>query len=88
MRSVGGVTALHDLIASYPPASIPCRNRNSTLWFSAYAHEQRAAMALCRACPVMARCRETARTIRAGYGVWGGENAGQRRKAGYASAKT
>ncbi len=89
MRSVAGaVTVLQDLIAAYPPSMVPCRGRDSGLWFSGHAGEQRTAMALCGSCPVMVRCRDTARAIHAGYGVWGGENAGQRRKAGYASVKT
>ncbi len=43
---------------------------------------ERAARALCAACPVMLACRDWAREQRE-YGFWGGESEEERRAAGY-----
>ncbi|GJF35082.1 hypothetical protein KNE206_77820 [Kitasatospora sp. NE20-6] len=72
---------------AYPREQIPCRSTNGELWFSSSATAQKAAAARCAACPVIQACRDTGRTIKASYGVWGGESPRQRRKAGYAPPK-
>jgi hypothetical protein len=82
---VSVMTALLDRITSYPPGLIPCRRMGSELWFSNLAADQRRAAAWCNGgCPLVGECREVARRVRVAYGVWGGETAGARRRAGYA----
>ena len=46
-----------------------------------------AAVAVCRACPVMTMCREHALRVREPYGVWGGMTEDER-EAHYATQRT
>ena len=56
-----------------------CRRVDSDLFFHpenergpARARREAAAKAVCHRCPVLARCRTHALTVREPYGVWGG----------------
>jgi WhiB family redox-sensing transcriptional regulator len=55
-----------------------CRGADSELFFHPYgerepsrSRREQAALAICRGCPVMARCRQYALDAREPYGVWG-----------------
>lgn len=56
-----------------------CRGEDSELFFHPYgerepsrSRRERSALAICRACPVLAECRAYALAAREPYGVWGG----------------
>lgn len=56
-----------------------CRGADSELFFHPYgerepsrSRRERAALAICRTCPVLAECRSYALAAREPYGVWGG----------------
>lgn len=62
-----------------------CRRADSDLFFHpenergpSRASREAAAKLVCRRCPVLARCREHALTVREPYGVWGGLSENER----------
>ena len=65
-----------------------CRGEDSDLFFAPTFFEKRGAKnareakakLLCRACPVMADCRDYALRTRESHGVWGGLNEAERRR--------
>ncbi|MDQ6873848.1 MAG: WhiB family transcriptional regulator [Actinomycetota bacterium] len=64
-----------------------CRNTDSELFFHpenergpARFGRERAAKAVCRRCPVLARCRDHALSVREPYGVWGGMTESERER--------
>ncbi len=67
-----------------PPDRISCLARDSGLWFSSLAADQRTAAPWC---PVARLCRDTGRALRAAYGVRGGESPHERRCAGHAACE-
>lgn len=59
-----------------------CRTADTELWFSNNPHEQEAALAICRHCPVIDECRQFAdgHDRINGYplqGIWGGKQYGR-----------
>jgi WhiB family transcriptional regulator, redox-sensing transcriptional regulator len=63
-----------------------CRGVDSTVFFHPEAERgparlarEEAAKAVCRACPVLARCREHALTVQEPYGIWGALGESERR---------
>lgn len=59
-----------------------CRDHDPELWFSGNPHEQAAALAVCRSCPVVDECRAFADDNNRinGYplqGIWGGKQYGR-----------
>lgn len=55
------------------PGAIPCRDRDPELWFADDQTSVDAAQRLCRACPLRAKCLDSAIARREPCGVWGGE---------------
>ncbi|SER97493.1 WhiB family transcriptional regulator [Actinokineospora terrae] len=63
-----------------------CRGADSMVFFhpdaergpARHAREERA-KAVCRACPVLAQCREHALAVQEPYGIWGAMGEGERR---------
>jgi WhiB family redox-sensing transcriptional regulator len=65
-----------------------CRGKDSALFFHpederGHARMTRAnkAKQVCSACPVIVQCRHHALTVREPYGIWGGLDEGERRRA-------
>jgi broad specificity phosphatase PhoE len=58
----------------------PCVGRSS-LFFSERERDVRRAQALCRACPARQRCARDAIAREERFGVWGGMNEAEMRKA-------
>jgi WhiB family transcriptional regulator, redox-sensing transcriptional regulator len=54
-------------------ASLPCRENEVDLWFSARPAEVELAKSLCAECPVRDLCFSGARDRQEPWGVWGGE---------------
>lgn len=44
------------------------------LWISEYAEERQLAIKLCRGCPILDVCDQTASARRESWGVWGGKD--------------
>lgn len=57
-----------------------CRNTSVELFFSDDPADVRAALRLCRACPVQEPCRQQAMSDREHFGVWGGTTERERRR--------
>lgn len=57
-----------------------CRGRNVELFFSEEPADIRAALRLCRSCPVQQPCYEAAMANREYFGVWGGTTERERRR--------
>lgn len=57
-----------------------CRGRSVELFFSENAADVRAALRLCRSCPVRQPCYEVAMANREYFGVWGGSTERERRR--------
>jgi WhiB family redox-sensing transcriptional regulator len=65
-----------------------CKGPQSNLFFAPNHLERKeerlaretAAKAICRACPVLAECREYALLVREPHGIWGGLNEYERRQ--------
>lgn len=62
-----------------------CRGTDGELFFhpenergAARSRREAAAKAVCRRCPVLARCRQHALSVREPYGVWGGLSEAER----------
>lgn len=56
-----------------------CRDADIDLFFSSHDEEQRAALELCRSCPVQADCLRYALENGEMYGIWGGMRESDRR---------
>lgn len=73
--------ALHQGLAALADAgeSTPCQSEGVTAaWVTEDPELQKITARACRACPVMARCREYAVAAQEPAGTWGGQTAGQR----------
>lgn len=57
-----------------------CRNQNVELFFSDEPADVRAALRLCRSCPVRQPCYEQAMADQEYFGVWGGTTERERRR--------
>lgn len=57
-----------------------CRGDSVELFFSEESADIRAALRLCRSCPVRQPCYEAAMTNREYFGVWGGTTERERRR--------
>lgn len=67
------VLAVATSAAGALPGAIPCRDRDSDLWFSDDQAEVDTAQRLCRTCPLRVQCLAGAVARREPFGVWGGE---------------
>lgn len=67
------VLALASNAAQTAPGVVPCRTRESELWFSESQTDIDRAQQLCRACPLQAACLTGAVARKEPWGVWGGE---------------
>lgn len=72
-RSGSSLEALHAEASKVDDELLPCRVNNPELWFAESPSDVEYAKALCRDCPVRARCLDGALSRREPWGVWGGE---------------
>lgn len=56
-----------------------CRDADPELFFAKTRADERAALAVCSACPVVEECLEFAIETRARFGIWGGQTEKQRK---------
>ena len=61
-------------------AEAACRDASPDLFFSDRAEDIRAAVRICRRCPVAEECRAVALASGERFGVWGGQTERQRRR--------
>ncbi|QBI18219.1 WhiB family transcriptional regulator [Egibacter rhizosphaerae] len=61
-------------------AQAACRDASPDLFFSDRAEDIRAAVRICRRCPVVEPCRAVALASGERFGVWGGQTERQRRR--------
>ncbi len=57
-----------------------CRDADAELFFAKTRVDERAALAVCSACPVVEACLEFALEARERFGVWGGTHERERRR--------
>lgn len=67
------VLALASNAAQAAPGVVPCRTRESELWFSESQTDIDRAQQLCRTCPLQVSCLSGAVARKEPWGVWGGE---------------
>ena len=60
---------------------LPCRTHNPDLWFADAPADLEKAKSFCGTCPVRVLCLEYALDMREPYGIWGGLNEYERRRA-------
>lgn len=71
--AMGEWTALQDALQD-AGESVPCRTRDTELWWPQQQIGAVEAAALCRGCPVLAECDAYAVAAREPRGVWGGRS--------------
>jgi hypothetical protein len=77
------------------PIVVPCQNTDPDLWFndgglldnSGYVVSNRAAVKMCKMCPVKAQCLEYAIVNDETFGIWGGMSRRERVNLGRAGSQ-